>query len=50
MSAREDKVRHQREYLQRVEAVRNGQQAGIVMQKRPAGIVPAKNVRKVAFF
>ncbi|WP_156365633.1 MULTISPECIES: hypothetical protein [unclassified Erwinia] len=50
MSAKDAKISHQREYQQRVEAVRNGQQPGSVMQKRPAGIVPAKNARKVTFF
>lgn len=50
MSAKEDKARHQREYQQRVEAVRNGQAPGRVMQQRPDGIVPAKNGRSVSFF
>lgn len=50
MSAQDDKKRHQREYQQRVEAVRNGQAPGRVLEKRPAGIVPAKGGRSIAFF
>ncbi|MBN1087560.1 hypothetical protein [Pantoea sp. 1B4] len=42
MSAQEAKIRHQREYQDRVEAVRNGQAPGRVLEKRPQGIVPAK--------
>ncbi|MBD8158778.1 hypothetical protein IFU23_11775 [Pantoea agglomerans] len=50
MSAQEAKIRHQREYQERVEAVRNGQAPGRVLEKRPQGIVPAKSGRSLAFF
>ena len=50
MSAQEAKNRHQREYKQHVEAVRNGQAPGRVLEKRPAGIVPAKSGRSLSFF
>ena len=50
MSAQEAKIRHQRDYQERVEAVRNGQAPGRVLEKRPQGIVPAKSGRSLAFF
>ncbi|WP_158083423.1 MULTISPECIES: hypothetical protein [Pantoea] len=50
MSAQEAKIRHQREYQQHVEAVRKGEATGRTLEKRPDGIVPAKNGRSLAFF
>lgn len=50
MSALEVKIRHQREYQERVEAVRKGQAPGRILEKRPQGIVPAKGGRSLAFF
>ncbi len=50
MSAQEAKIRHQREYQERVEAVRKGQAPGRVLEKRPDDIVPAKDGRSLAFF
>lgn len=50
MSAKDSKVKHQRLYQQRVDAVRNGQLEGRVMEKRPDGIVPCKNPRPIDFF
>lgn len=50
MSAQDDKKRHQREYQQRVEAVRNGLAPGRVLDKRPDGIVPVSRGRSLTFF
>jgi len=50
MSAQEEKKRQQHEYQQRVDAVRNGQQPGRVMLKRPEGAVAAKNARSFSLY
>lgn len=50
MSAQEAKVRHQREYQQRVEALRKGQAPVRVLEKRSEGIVPASGGRSLSFF
>ncbi|WP_165934093.1 hypothetical protein [Sodalis ligni] len=50
MSAKDAKIRHQQVYQERVEAVRSGKAQGRVMEKRPEGIVAARNPRQAAFF